>query len=201
MGILDKFKRKKEANEPPQQEVQGENSEAPGWDAISEAFDALYPGQENPRHYGTLIKWRLGGNDPLDGISIYDGGDYWHFITYGLSEIYEKETDEPEISGYGMEFTFKLEKGSYEDEEAEIKGICSILQSLARITFTKGELFHAYELQHYRLYYDSRAKDREDRHAEWSRRFCGIYRRYQRGTSNCQGKGPLRQGTLPTIGY
>ena len=145
MGILDKFKRKKETNEPPQQEVQGENSEAPGWDAISEAFDALYPGQENPRHYGTLIKRRLGGNDPLDGISIYDGGDYWHFITYGLSEIYEKGTDEPEISGYGMEFTFKLEKGFYEDEEAEIKGICSILQSLARITFTKGELFHAYE--------------------------------------------------------
>ena len=34
MGILDKFKRKKEANEPPQQEVQGENSEAPGWDAF-----------------------------------------------------------------------------------------------------------------------------------------------------------------------
>ena len=29
MGILDKFKKKKETNEPPQQEVQGENSEAP----------------------------------------------------------------------------------------------------------------------------------------------------------------------------
>ena len=39
-----------------------------------------------------------------------------------------------------------LEKGFYEGmKEAEIKGICSILQSLARITFTKGELFHAYE--------------------------------------------------------
>lgn len=29
MGILDKFKRKKEDNEPPQQELLGENSEAP----------------------------------------------------------------------------------------------------------------------------------------------------------------------------
>lgn len=119
-----------------------------GWDAITEAFEKLYPGQDNPKHYGTLISWRFGGNDPLPGISIYDGGDYWHFVTYGLSEVYEKETNNEEISGYGMEFTLKLKKGEFhneEEEEEEIKGICGILQSIARITFTQGEIFHAYE--------------------------------------------------------
>ncbi len=119
-----------------------------GWDAITEAFEELYPGQENPKHYGTLISWRFGGDDPLPGISIYDGGDYWHFVTYGLSEVYEKETNNEEISGYGMEFTLKLKKGNSqneEEEEDEIKGICSILQSIARITFTQGEIFHTYE--------------------------------------------------------
>lgn len=119
-----------------------------GWDAITEAFEKLYPGQENPKHYGTLISWRFGGDDPLPGISIYDGGDYWHFVTYGLSEVYEKETNNEEISGYGMEFTLKLKKGNSnneEEEEDEIKGICSILQSIARITFTQGEIFHTYE--------------------------------------------------------
>ena len=60
-----------------------------GWDAITQESERVYPGQDNPKHYGTLISWRLGGNDPLDGISIYDGGDYWHFVTYGLSELYE----------------------------------------------------------------------------------------------------------------
>ena len=44
-----------------------------------------------------------------------------------------------------MEFTFKLKKDNYENEEAEIKGICGILQSIARITFTNGEVFKAYE--------------------------------------------------------
>lgn len=44
-----------------------------------------------------------------------------------------------------MEFTFKLKKDNYKNEEAEIKCICGILQSIARITFTKGEVFHAYE--------------------------------------------------------
>lgn len=133
MGLFDKFKKnKKEIN-------------AYGWDAITSLCNKVYPNQKDPKHYGTLISWNLGGNDPLDGISIYDGGDYWHFITYGLSELYEKESDIKEISGYGMEFTFKLKKDNYENEENEIKCICGILQQIARITFTKGEIFNAYE--------------------------------------------------------
>ena len=122
-----------------------EEINAPGWDAIDELCDKVYPNQKNPKHYGTLISWEFGGNDPLQGISVYDGGDYWHFITYGLSELYEKESEIKEVSGYGMEFTFKLKKDNYENEENEIKCVCGILQSIARITFTKGELFNVYE--------------------------------------------------------
>lgn len=116
-----------------------------GWNAITAAFEKLYPGQDNPNHYGTLIPWRLGGPDPLDGISIYDGGDYWHFVTYGLSELYEKESDNPEWSGYGMEFTMRLKKGCYEDEEGEIRCICGNLQKIAKITFENNELFLPWE--------------------------------------------------------
>lgn len=87
----------------------------------------------------------MGGDSPLDGISIYGGGAYWHFVTYGLSELYEKESEDEEISGYGMEFTFKLRKENYADEEAELQCVCGILQSIARITFTQGEVFNAYE--------------------------------------------------------
>lgn len=116
-----------------------------GWNAITKAFEEVYPGQEDPKHYGTLIPWRFGGNDPLDGISIYDGGDYWHFVTFGLSELYEKESEDEEYSGFGMEFTLRLKKGGYEDEEAEIKGICGILQTIARLTFNSGEIFDVFE--------------------------------------------------------
>ncbi len=140
MGLFDKLKRKEETRENNNKETN-----AQGWDAITNECERVYPNQKNPKHYGTLVSYRLGGNDPLDGISVYDGGDYWHFVTYGLSELYDKESDIEEISGYGMEFTFKLKKDNYENEENEIQCVCGILQSIARITFTKGELFNVYE--------------------------------------------------------
>lgn len=137
MSLFDRFKKLNE----------NENNEinASGWDAITELCDKVYPNQKNPKHYGTIVSWQLGGNDPLQGISVYDGGDYWHFITYGLSELYEKKSNIKDISGYGMEFTLKLKKDNYENEENEIKCICGILQSIARITFTQKELFNVYE--------------------------------------------------------
>lgn len=114
-----------------------------GWDAIIAEFERIYPGQTDPKHFGTIIPWRLGGPNPLDGTSIYDGGDYWHFVTFGLSELYEKESEDKEYSGYGMEFTFKLKKGCYdrENEEEELRCICGNLDNIAKITFDKGELF------------------------------------------------------------
>jgi len=112
-----------------------------GWKAIEAACLKMYPGQTNPKHYGTIISWRFGGNDPLDGINIYDGGDYYHFVTFGLSEIYEKESENKEYSGFGFELTVKLKKDGLDDEEASIRGMCGILQAIARLTFNNGEIF------------------------------------------------------------
>ncbi|GAA6490908.1 MAG TPA: suppressor of fused domain protein [Candidatus Bariatricus faecipullorum] len=145
MGLFDRLRgnKKKEADKERTQKEEIWNTQ--GWDAITRECERVYPGQKNPKHYGTVINWWLGGNDPLDGISIYDGGDYWHFVTYGLSELYEKESENPDVSGYGMEFTLKLKKESCKDEEMEIRCMCGILQTIARITFTKGEIFRPYE--------------------------------------------------------
>lgn len=112
-----------------------------GWKAIEAACLKMYPGQTNPKHYGTIISWRFGGNDPLDGINIYDGGDYYHFVTFGLSEIYEKESENKEYSGFGFELTVKLKKDGLDDEEASIRGMCGVLQAIARLTFNNGEIF------------------------------------------------------------
>lgn len=135
MGLLDKFKEKNDDANPP----------AYGWDAITACFEQLYPGQINPQHYGTLISYRLGGNDPLDGISIYDGGDFWHFVTYGFSDLYEKHLeDDPEWSGAGFELTVKLKKLPWIDE-SEIQNIAGVLQSLARYAFSSQRGFRLYE--------------------------------------------------------
>lgn len=130
----------KESKEKSLQE-QKEEYPAPGWDAITAAFDKLYPGQDHPRHFGCLISWHLGGPDPLQGVSAYDGGDYFHFVSYGLSDLYEKEGTDPEYSGYGLEFTLKLRKEGMGEEIAEQQCIIGIFNDLARLTFEKGEQF------------------------------------------------------------
>ncbi|MFV2172583.1 suppressor of fused domain protein [Actinomadura sp. LOL_016] len=59
----------------------------------------------------TIHKWTLGGPDPLDGISVYPRADpvpHWHFVSYGMSELYEKTSSNADESGWGFEFTFRL---------------------------------------------------------------------------------------------
>jgi len=60
-----------------------------------------------------------GGNDSLDRISVYTATEpmeHWHFVTYGFSELYEKEKEDPEHSGFGFELTFRLAKADRETE-------------------------------------------------------------------------------------
>ena len=87
-----------------------------GFDAISEKMKQLYPGQDGT-YYDTIIPYSLGGGDPLDGVEVWEserGVPHWHYITYGFSELYEKENDTPDVSGYGFELTFRLKRSGEE---------------------------------------------------------------------------------------
>ena len=65
-----------------------------GWGAIRDAFNEIYADSlENTQQFGTLIGWQLGGPDPLDSFRVYDGGDFWHIIGFGLSELFEKQSE------------------------------------------------------------------------------------------------------------
>ena len=117
-----------------------------GWLAIEKEFERIYPGQTEPKHYAPLIKFEFGGRDPLDGISVYDGGDCWHFVSFGLSALAEPDIESDEgVSGYGMEFTLRLKKRDFADEELELENICGIFQQIAAVTFETNELFLPYE--------------------------------------------------------
>ncbi|QTD39789.1 suppressor of fused domain protein [Sporosarcina sp. Te-1] len=114
-----------------------------GWDAIDQAVKTIY-GEQEPKHYGTLISYALGGSDPLDGISVYKADKpvaHWHFVTYGFSELYEKETDNSEESGYGFELTCRLVR--QEDEEEPPAWALNLLQNMGRYVFTSGNVFQA----------------------------------------------------------
>jgi hypothetical protein len=124
----------------------GDDTAAPGWDAITERLDDVYRGQE-PKHWGTVIKHMLGGPDPIDGISAYecrDGDrDHLHFCTYGFTSLYyDEEAVGGEFSRFGFELTFRLASPLPPPEEPI--WVCSLLQNLARYVFKSGKWFEPF---------------------------------------------------------
>ncbi|MEV6322580.1 suppressor of fused domain protein [Nocardia sp. NPDC051787] len=116
-------------------------SDTPGWSAIDAALRQLY-GNAEPRHLGTKQPWALGGPDPLDGISIYEHSGplpHWHYIGYGMSELYEKNSSDPETSGWGFEFTFRLIRRPNESQPPLWPA--GLLQELGRYVFDSGKWF------------------------------------------------------------
>ncbi|MEG0450530.1 MAG: suppressor of fused domain protein [Lysinibacillus sp.] len=112
-----------------------------GWDAIDQEMVKIY-GQQEPKHYGTLISYALGGNDPLDGISAYktlSPHPHWHFVTYGFSELYDKESENLEDSGYGFELTFRL--ACKEEDDEPPAWALNLLQNMGRYVFSSGNVF------------------------------------------------------------
>lgn len=120
-----------------------EEAQSPGWDAIEQSMSKLY-GEQEPKHYGTLVPYMLGGNDPLDGISAYKAEHpfpHWHIVTLGFSELYEKESENAEYSGYGFELTFRLPRGG--DEEEPPAWALNLLQNMGRYVFKSGNVFRS----------------------------------------------------------
>ncbi len=118
-----------------------DDDESPGWNAIDKALESIYRKQE-PFHYGAILPAMLGGNDPLHGISAYraENPRHWHYVTYGFTELWTKESKDSEISGYGFELTFRLAPRKTKEPPA---WPMSMLQNLARYVFSSGNVFDA----------------------------------------------------------
>ncbi len=118
---------------------------APGWDAISQACDQVYPDQPSPLHFGSALPAFLGG-PPLQGVSVYRAATprpHWHYVGYGLTDLYGDQDgpDEEGDSGFGFELTFRLA-----DDEALTgeppQWPISLLQNLAKYVFSSGNPIH-----------------------------------------------------------
>ncbi|MCQ4085982.1 suppressor of fused domain protein [Saccharibacillus sp. JS10] len=124
------------------QPLHSTGDQAPGQQAIDTILDRHYADVE-PFYYGTMISYRLGGPDPLDGVRVYaceDPVPYWHYVTYGFTELYEKESESTEYSGHGFELTLRLKR---EGEEQPPVWAVNFLQNLARYVFSSGNGFRA----------------------------------------------------------
>lgn len=118
-----------------------EEMKTAGWDAIEEVLTKLY-GEQEPKHYGTAIPYMLGGQDPLDGLSAYKAetpSPHWHIVTFGFSELYEKESGDTEYSGYGFELSFRVTRSK--DEEEPPAWALNLLQNMGRYVFSSNNVF------------------------------------------------------------
>lgn len=118
----------------------------PGLEAIYSACRKLYTDQPNPLQVTALVKYWLGGPDPLDYISMYSNpGDasrgippHWHYISFGLSDLHgdgrvheSQGTEGP--SGFGFELTFRLKREPGETNPPTWPA--TLMQALARYVF------------------------------------------------------------------
>jgi hypothetical protein len=120
-------------------------SDAPGWQAIEAKLASVY-GEQQPKHWGTVMRYSEGGPDPLDGISAYRAEDppHWHYVTFGFSELYQKTSKNRQESGWGFELSFRLRRGKREGSPPEWP--VPFLQKLARYVFNTG---NAFDDEHY----------------------------------------------------
>ncbi|HEX8015630.1 MAG TPA: suppressor of fused domain protein [Flavobacterium sp.] len=120
------------------------DDDAVGWLEIDKEFERLYPGQE-PKHYAPAISYMLGGDNPLDGVSVYEKKqtDHFHFITYGFSELYyDEEKVAGEFSKWGFELTFRLKP--FEKDNGNPSWAIALLQNIAKYVFSSGKWFEEY---------------------------------------------------------
>jgi hypothetical protein len=124
-------------------DITADEDSAPGWEAIDQALETLYS-EEEPHHWGPEVPRLAGGEEPLDGVSAYPsergGIPHWHYVSYGLTELFDKESDDAEVSGFGFELTFRLKR---ETEEDPPLWPVDLMQSLARYVFESGNPFAA----------------------------------------------------------
>ena len=127
-------------------QIYSESDASPGWDAIDSELLKIYPTQK-PKHFAATPHYSVGGNDPLDGISIYNSsdyiGDYFHITTYGFSELYyDEESFGQDYSKFGFELSFRVRPFEFDNEYPY--WAINLLQNLARYVFKSGNWFDEY---------------------------------------------------------
>ncbi|XP_071895841.1 suppressor of fused homolog isoform X2 [Anas platyrhynchos] len=124
----------------------------PGLHGIYGECRRLYPEQPNPLQVTAILKYWLGGPDPLDYVSMYRNvgnpalnvPEHWHYVSFGLSDLYGDNrvheftgTDGP--SGFGFELTFRLKRET--GESAPPTWPAELMQGLARYVFQSENTF------------------------------------------------------------
>lgn len=110
---------------------------APGMAAIATAMARLYGYEQEPRHWAD----ETSEQNPLAGVSAFPAGDHWHYVTYGLTQLFDDDSSFPAqegVSGFGFELTFRVARHAGTD--APFWPV-QMLQRLARYVFRSSNIF------------------------------------------------------------
>jgi len=124
-----------------------DEEDAVGWLSIDKAVENIYA-EQKPRHYAPPLHYMIGGEDPLDGVSIYDSEKqefHRHLISYGMSELYyNEEAAGGEFSKWGFEFTFRLKP--FEEDGEDPTWVVNLMNNLARYVIKSGKWFEEFHV-------------------------------------------------------
>lgn len=113
------------------------DDEAPGWSAIEAALvDAT--GGVAPLHWGT---GNLPDQDGPYGLNAYERDGHWLLLTLGLSELFSKVSDDPDVSGWGIELTMRVPRSP--DDETPPTWALNLLNRLGEYVHQSGRVFAA----------------------------------------------------------
>jgi|tagenome__1003787_1003787.scaffolds.fasta_scaffold20911142_3 hypothetical protein len=83
-----------------------------GWAFIESLFGDLYPGQ-TPKHAAPVIApqhdLRI-GRASVEGTHVYDAGQAWHYVTLGLTELYDQSDASVGPNGIRCELSMRVAK-------------------------------------------------------------------------------------------
>ena len=124
-----------------------DEDDAVGWLKIDKVVEGIY-GDQKPRHYAPPLHYMVGGEDPLDGVSIYDSQKdifHRHLVSYGMSELYyNEEAAGGEFSKWGFEFTFRLKP--FAEDGDDPTWVVNLMNNLARYVIKSGKWFEEYHV-------------------------------------------------------
>ena len=109
---------------------------APGWDAIEATVTERLAVFEEPLHWSTGV---LPGQDGVYGVSAYRVPGSWFFVTFGLTELYEKESDDAAVSGWGFELTMRIPRADGEAQPPQWP--LTLLARLGEYVFSSASPF------------------------------------------------------------
>jgi hypothetical protein len=83
-----------------------------GWAFIESLFAELYPGQV-PKHAALPVAPQHGprfGRSSVEGTDVYDAGHAWHYVTLGLTDLYDQSDASIGPNGIRCELSMRVAK-------------------------------------------------------------------------------------------